>query len=554
MSKIIVLPDGLKDKIRAGEVVERPASVVKELIENSLDAGSKNISIEILRGGIKLISVSDDGEGMEGDDALLSLKRHATSKISSADDLFNIRTLGFRGEALPSIASVSRLTLLTAPKGSSSGVSISVEGGSITDVRDAPGRGTSIEVRDLFFNTPARRKFLKSPSTELLHIINTVTKYALSFPDAGFGLKAEGHESIALPPASGLRERLMQIYGGEFLDGLIEMEDKEGDMRLKGFFSSPANLRNSKFHQFIFINGRPVRDSSILHAIYHSYDGILHKGRHPIFFIFAHIDPAKVDFNVHPAKQEVRFQDKDSLYKFLLNALRGAQSRKKTEDNITPWTGETSVSYPPATGIRQIGEFSVSEAVGELSYGAEVPFIYIGETFVAFSGKGSLTLLDHHAAHERVLYEKLLSGIDLNSYRLLFPKQATLSHREYMVIVKNIELLSEFGLEVEDFGKDTVIVRSIPEALNEADIRVILLDVAGAIEEGTPPGKTLKEDIAAKVACHSSIRGRRILGKGELLSLLESLEKTENPGQCPHGRPTRITYSMDELKRLFKRK
>lgn len=547
MPQIKILMPDLRNKIAAGEVIERPASVVKELIENSIDAGSTDIRIDVLYGGKKLIRISDNGVGMDREDAMLCFERHATSKLATEDDLFNIKTMGFRGEALPSIASVSKVKLTTGLKDSTLGVSVEIHGGEVKEVKDFPSIGTSVEVRDLFFNTPARKKFLKSNSTELLHIIDIVTKEALSHWEIGFRLTSDNHETINLPRASGPKERIMQIYGDEFLDGLMEVKSVENldggqwiNVKMNAFVSKSGSFRNNKAHQFIFVNRRPIKDQSISHAVYQAYEGILPHDKHPIFFLFIEIDPRKIDFNVHPTKREVRFEDKESVYRFVNSTIRDAMKGKRIE-----------FIYNEQPLIQPVSE--ISENL-EFLYTPSLPSIYLGDTFIAVSGKGGLTLMDHHAAHERILYEKFLKGVDLNSHQLLFPRQVKLSHKEYRVILENLSILRDFGIDVDDFGHDTIIVRSLPDVLKEADIRGILSDVASCIIEGVAPDKSLKEAIVAKIACHKSVRGKEILNQEEVSSLIAKLEQTDYPDYCPHGRPTRIFFSLDDLKKMFKRK
>lgn len=559
MPLIRTLPEALANKIAAGEVIERPASVVKELVENSLDAGCASVRVEVRRGGRKLIRVSDDGSGMDREDALLSIERHATSKLSGEEDLFNIRTMGFRGEALPSIASVSRLRILTAPRGAREGVSLDSEGGKVKEVRDAPAVGTTVEVRDLFFNTPARRKFLKRDSTELMHVIDAVTRLALSHPGVGFTMVSDSQETMGLPRASGHKERLMQLYGAEFTEGLAALERASDGIRVEGFLATGENLRRTRSNQMVFINGRPVREPSVSHALYSAYEGGLPGDRHPPFFVFLEMDAARVDFNVHPAKREVRFEDKDSVYRFVRAAAADALRR--------------AAPAPPAPGGPAFGGTCGPEAATGAAYSASGPseaagvseslplsgqwegrsFIYLGEAFVAFSQAGGLTLIDHHAAHERVLYERLLDGAEVESLRLLFPRQVRLSPKEYAAVLEHRGMLSEMGMEVEDFGRDTVLVRSLPRAMAEADIGGVLSDAAARMLEGADPGQGLKAAVAARMACHGSVRGTRVLGPEALSALLRDLEAARDPEHCPHGRPTRLHFSLEELRKLFKR-
>lgn len=553
MPRIKILPIDLRNKIAAGEVIERPASVVKELIENALDAESTEIKIEVLDAGKKMIKVTDNGIGMDKDDALLCLERHATSKIINDSDLFNIKTLGFRGEALPSIASVSKIRLITGQKGSDSGISIEIAGGDIKEIRDSAFSGTSVEVKDLFFNTPARKKFLKTKNTELFHIIDTVTKEALSHHEVGFKLLTENQETILLPKASEPKERIMQIYGNEFLQGLTEINNEQGGMKLKAFVSHAGNYRNNKAHQFIFINKRPIKDFSLSHAIYNAYEGMIPKEKHPVFFLFLELNPKKVDFNVHPTKKEVRFEDKESVYRFATasvgDVIRGQRTEFTKSFVEAPNIQARPMHYNPSWQTSS----EIAEPM-ELAYKPSLSSIFLGDVFVAVSGKAGLTLIDHHAAHERILYEKLLKKIGIISHRLLFPQQINLSPKEYIALLENKDSVLEFGIEFSDFGHNTIIIHSLPDLLSDADLRGILTDVASALIEGASPNKTLKEEIASRIACHSSVRGRNILSQEEISNLVFDLEKTENPDYCPHGRPTRIFFSIDDMKKMFKRK
>ncbi|HTZ18700.1 MAG TPA: DNA mismatch repair endonuclease MutL [Dissulfurispiraceae bacterium] len=582
MNVIKVLPLLLRNKIAAGEVIERPASVVKELLENSIDAGSTRIEITISGAGKKLIRISDNGSGMGREDALLAFERYATSKIDSEEDLFNIRSMGFRGEALSSIAAVSKVRLVTARKengldDNQTGICIEISGGEVRSVKDCPASGTVIEVKDLFFNTPARRKFLKSDNTENYHIIDAVTREAIPHFDIGFVLMTEGEETLSLPPAASPRERIMQVYGKSFVDGMIETSSEETDYSLRAFIGKASNVRSSRNSQFLFINRRPVKDQAVNHAIYKAYEDLIPRDKHPVFFIFLEIDPERVDVNVHPAKREVRFEDKTGVYNFVLrtcrDAIRGAAvdfvSEAPEGERIG---GQYSIGFPPQTSDMQRRFFTrepgsaadmISEAAGQsygTAYGPGVASIYIGETFVAFPSDGGLTLLDYHAAHERVNYERLLKKSGLVSHRLLFPQQAKVGPKEYRIILGNLQLLSDFGIEAEDFGHRTIIVRSLPEMLKDADVRELLNDVAACmVEEGSQlsaspePLESVRKSVAARMACHSSIRGKEVPDGVRISELVKSLGLCEEPDRCPHGRPTRIFISTAELKKMFRK-
>lgn len=562
MSRIKILQPDLRNKIAAGEVIERPASVVKELIENSIDALSTDIRIEITNGGKHRMAVSDNGIGLDHEDALLAFQRHATSKLLKEADLFHIVTLGFRGEALPAIASVSKVTLTTRAEGAAAGLFLELSGGELKEKKEAAHpQGTSVVVKDLFYNTPARKKFLKSTSTELYHIIDTVTRTAMSHWDIGFRLITDHHQTMELPLASGIKERLIQIYGKEFLDELSEVTASTQDMSLHAFVSNTRRFRNSKSHQFIFVNRRPVKDPSVSHAVYKAFEGILPQDKHPVFFVFIESDPSRVDFNVHPAKREIRFDDKETVYRFVrsttqdaVKADRTAYAKHFTEVPSQVATAETHGIYAadPASHFSLHKPF-VSENL-ELQYRPSLPHIYLGGTFIAVSGKGGLTIIDHHAAHERVLFEKLLRGVSVNTVQLLFPKQVRLSAKEHRALLQNIEVIKSLGIEIEDFGQNSIIIRSLPEELNSPELDSIMSDIAAGLIEGKTSHKSLQENLAAVIACHSSVRGKDILTQEEIASLVEALEMTENPDQCPHGRPTRLFYSLNDLNKLFKRK
>ncbi len=588
MSVITVLPVPLRNKIAAGEVVERPASVVKELIENAIDAEGTRISVETVRAGKKLIHVSDNGTGMDREDAVRAFERYATSKIKDEQDLFNLKTMGFRGEALSSIAAVSKMTLMTAVRSGgygpgAAGTCVEIAGGEIVSVKDCAAAGTSIEVRELFFNTPARRKFLKSDATENYHIIDTVTREALSHPHLMFVLRMDGSEVFSLPAAASLRERLLQLYGKDFIDGLIEhgpANAADTGVTVSVFTSGLAHMKNNRNTQFIFVNRRPVKDQSVAYAVCKAYEGMVPREKHPAFFIFLDIDAGQVDFNVHPAKREVRFAQKVSIFDFVCHAVKEGLKKDAgfcfTDVGFDPEKIGTATDFETKTVAVPIFSGTtlpvglISEQIETFSTGP-APLLYLGDTFVAVAAVGGLVLLDYHAAHERVNYERFLKRRDLQAYRLLFPLQVKLQRGEYAVLLEHLHLLNEVGLEAEDFGHDTILIRSIPEVLRDADLASLVSDVAAAILE--IPGKSssknisgsaghvgesgpvelIRKSIAARLACHSSIRGKEVPDGTRVTGLLKSLEATDNPHSCPHGRPTRIVISLDELRKMFKK-
>jgi len=580
MNTIKVLPLLLRNKIAAGEVIERPASVVKELVENAIDAGSSRIEIFILGAGKKLIRISDNGNGMDREDALVAFERYATSKISEEDDLLRIRSMGFRGEALSSIAAVSKVRLITAPKVNASaepltGICVEMAGGQMKSIKDCAASGTTIEVKDLFFNTPARRKFLKSDTTENYHIIDTVTREALSHCDIGFILHIEGEDIFSLSPAFSVKERIMQVYGKGFADGMIETAAQGDNYSLRIFLGKASEVRSNRNSQFLFINQRPIRDQAVNHAVYKAYNDLIPRDKHPVFFIFLDIDPQSVDVNVHPTKREVRFEDKTGIYNLIFRtateALRGSDldflSITSAGDKIEGQYSVGSVSGPIVQGKRGLmpteqgasGFAPIAESLG-VAYETAINFLYLGETFVAIPSEKGLILLDYHAAHERVNYERLLKKNDLLSHRLLFPQQAKVGPKEYRVILENLSLLNDFGIEAEDFGHGTVLVRSLPKMLRDSDVKELLSDFAACIAEEGPgvnqavePLSSLQRSVAARLACHSSIRGKEVPDKLSISELLKSLDACEDPDRCPHGRPTRILISAAELKKMFKK-
>lgn len=584
MPKINILPLNIRNKIAAGEVVERPASVVKELIENSLDAESTIINIDIFRAGKKLIKVSDNGIGLDREDALIAFERYATSKIKDEDDLFNIKTMGFRGEALSSIASVSKVKMATSYK-DSTGTCIEIINGEIKEIRDCSTVGTTIEVKDLFFNTPARLKFLKSDSTENYHIIDVVTKAALPNYKTGFFLKIDNNEVLSLPAASEYRERILQAFGKDFVDELIETSFNENHLSIKAFIDKGLHLRSNKNNQFIFINNRPVKDQTISYAVYKAYEGLIPKDKHPVFILFLNIKPDSVDFNVHPTKREVRFKDKNMIFNFVYKAIKEAlkTSNERSDYHLVKEFisqgvhNDISAHRYIDTIISEQPLISENESLYKTSsYFDNIPSLYLGDTFIAITNEKGLIIIDYHALHERINYERLLKKIEYNKnketsntssekpsaknfsiYRLLFPQQVRLKSGEYMVILENSDILNEFGIEVDDFGHDTIIIRSIPEFLKNADLNNLISDIAtyliNAKFKEIEPLSNIKKTLAAKIACHTSIRGKEIPDSSRIAKLLKDIEDIENPDYCPHGRPTRIFLSLEDLRKMFKK-
>ncbi len=575
MSIISILPDQLINKIAAGEVIERPASVVRELVDNSIDAGGSRIDIEILHAGKKLIKVSDNGAGMNREDAILCLERHATSKIKTEDELFDISTLGFRGEALPAIASISKITLSTSAQKSDIGIKVEIGPDRKKEISDAPPvSGTVVEIRDIFYNTPARRKFLKTNPTELSHIIETVVQKAFAYPEISFSLTHNNNELLNAPAAAGLKERLKQLYGDEMAGEFLGVKRESKAIKITGFTSSADFIRSTRSHQSIFINRRPVKNPTVNHAVYNAYREVLQKNRHPAYFLFLEIDPKNVDVNVHPAKREVKFERPDDIHRFTRAAVYEALN-PGAEVDISPALSVGRAGYHRGQGF-QSGQHD-NPAVNEPPSGifdnsqtdffssgitADVSsFFHIGESFIATVTDKGLVIIDQHAAHERIMYEKFLRKTSIETETLFLPLRIELPVREYNLIVKHKDFLNDLGLDIEDFGANNVIVRSIPREFKKADMKGLLMDISFDILEEETSGikgdlnrQDLLKKVAAGLACHKSVRGREQLNNEELSKMMSDLDKTEEPSKCPHGRPTRIFFQLDDLQKMFKRK
>lgn len=584
------LADNVIDKIAAGEVVERPASVLKELIENSIDAGAKSIEVEIRSGGLQGILVRDDGCGMPRDEIGLALSRHATSKLVEFDGLEQIQTLGFRGEALPSIASVSRLTLTTRTAHDSHGWRVIGDGGgSVSDPEPAQQRvGTEIEVQDLFFNVPARRKFLRSASTEFSHIRRFVRQLALSRSGIEFQLHHNTRQVDRYPAAvsnSTLNARLQTAFDAHFADNSIRVEWEEDGIRASGWVGPPDYTRSQPDQQFLFVNGRGIRDRSIAHGVKQAYlDVLFDTSRFPIFALYLDFDPKLADVNVHPAKAEVRFKQPRDMYWFVIRAIRGALSgdrpgtrrmAKSALDSVAvqepsafPDSQQRTMALPldsgwsetfrhpstPLTGPykRQISdEQSVVPPLG-------FALAQLGGAYVLAENKDGLIIVDMHAAHERLNYERLKNeyeALDLQVQTLLVPYVFYVSAEEAEVAIAHQDLLSGLGFDVSLAGDNSLSIRSIPRILKECDIEKLIADViADLIEHGSSARvEQIRNELLATVACHSAIHANQQLSLPEMDALLRQMETTGLSGYCSHGRPTWNQITMKELDRLFYR-
>lgn len=592
MSRIRLLSEQVASQVAAGEVVERPASVVKELVENSLDAGATHIEVAIRRGGISSIRVTDDGCGMDRDDALLCLERHATSKIRTGADLAAIRTLGFRGEALPSIASVSRFRLATRERGAEAGTEILVNGGKIESVRecgDAPG--TSIEARHLFYNLPARRKFLRTENTESSHVQHQLMLQAVGHPGVGFVLVEDGRTVWQLPPAAGLLDRVRDLAGADLAAQMIELArcDRAG-ITVSGLICKPGVSRATRAGQIVFVNGRPVENPILNQALREGYHTALMKGQFPVTYLFVEMDPAAVDVNVHPAKREVRFRDGIAVREAVVEAVRaGIESgRDRWRESFRPvaglpaaptfradWAGAAGVSVGVPVPDRDnapepelpipVPQVSPSPPLArpgapEMPAASQFRILgVLGKLYVLMENAEGLVLVDQHAAHERILFEELRKRMETGaapSQRLLIPATVQVPPRDADWIERNLETLAAMGVAIEPFGPNTFKVDGLPPFLRCADPAALLRYLVDELRRtsGASSKMRLGEDVIAKTVCRWAVKANDALREPELVKLVEDLLACDLPYCCPHGRPTMIQISFDELERKFGRR
>jgi DNA mismatch repair protein MutL len=573
---IRLLSPEVASQIAAGEVVERPASVVKELVENALDAGAKTISVRIEEAGQRLIEVADDGSGIPAGELALAVSRHATSKLASAKELFSISTLGFRGEALASIGSVSRMTITSRATGAEIGARICVEGGQEGSVEQTGVPvGTVVQVENLFYNVPARLKFLKSDTTERRTIDTFVTRYALAYPDVRFKL-AEGKKVTLQTSGDGDRRAILAIlYGVETAKQMLEVIAEDEGLKLSGYISPTSITRSNRREMTFFINGRWVQDIPLNAALTQAYHTLLMVGRYPLATLFLEVDPAAVDVNVHPAKAEVRFREQDKVFSFVQRAVRRALLAYAPVPSLPPTTlwGSRPAAEPRQEGLdwsmaqeaKQAEEAEASagsESEAGQSAFANIPLLrligQIGATYLVAEGPDGLYLVDQHAAHERVLFEKLMLQHDkrnIPSQTLLEPVSATLPPAQATLLGEQLELLNHFGFQVEAFGPNTFQVRAMPTLFSGSDAAAALRALVEDFEEDeTPLQEELEARIAARVCKRMAVKAGQTLSSDEQHALLIDLENCDSPRTCPHGRPTMIHLSVDMLERQFGRK
>ncbi|PUA27269.1 MAG: DNA mismatch repair protein MutL [Cellvibrio sp. 79] len=625
MRKIKLLSPRLANQIAAGEVVERPSSVIKELLENSLDAGATRLEIDIEEGGIKLMRVRDNGGGIDKDDLPLALSRHATSKIYELDDLEAVATLGFRGEALASISSVARLALISSTNEESAGWQVVAEGRDMeTQVSPAPHpRGTTVEVRDLFFNTPARRKFLRTDKTEYTHLEDVVKRLALSRFDVAFNLRHNNRAIYSWRAGDSQLEqerRVAQVCGPAFMENAVHIDIERSGLRLWGWVAQPTFSRSQADLQHFYVNGRAIRDKLVSHAVRQAYQDVLYHGRHPAFVLYLELDPSTVDVNVHPTKHEVRFRDNRSVHDFIYSSLHHALARVRPEDTlarresnendeasgVNPFTlatqktvqgiaagefkGQETIGFRAPVGGGYQGNYqstyrpsspdentvreqmavygalhssplknnplpeTQSEDIPPLGYAlAQLKGIYI----LAENAQG-LILVDMHAAHERITYERMKESFScggIQTQPLLVPESIAISEKEADCAESFHDIFKSLGFELQRAGPETLLIRQIPVILNRAKVEQLVRDVlSDLIEHGTSERiQHHINEILGTMACHGSVRANRKLTVPEMNALLRDMEATERSGQCNHGRPTWLLQSLDELDKLFMR-
>jgi DNA mismatch repair protein MutL len=603
------------NRIAAGEVVERPASAVKELAENALDAGAKRIDVRIEAGGLSLILIEDDGEGMDADMLAIAIERHATSKLpvgaDGADDLLNIHSMGFRGEALPSIGSVARLTLVSQARGSNEAFELHVEGGRTGEVKPAAplGRsGTRVSVRDLFYATPARLKFLKSERAETSAVIDMIKRLALARPDVAFSVHADGRARLSVPaethdnPEEARRARLSAVLGADFGENALALDQTREGVRLTGFASLPTYNRGTNQHQHLFVNGRPVKDRLIVGAVRGAYQDFLARDRHPVVALYVEVPADQVDVNVHPAKAEVRFRDAGLVRGLIVGALRHALAgaghrasttvagfalgRARPEGAPAPslplsrsgWANRPSPAWEasladnaqapydpgPHPAVPGMGEsprpaFEGAAAPDETGWPLGAARAQVHTTYVIAETSDGLVIVDQHAAHERLVYERMkrqLAETGVARQSLLVPEIVELDEAEARRVLERADELAELGLVVEPFGAGAIAVRETPALLKRLDVQGLIRDLADELAE-YDEALALKEkleEVVGTMACHGSVRAGRRLGMEEMNALLREMEATPHSGQCNHGRPTYVELKLADIERLFGRR
>ncbi len=627
MPNIRKLPVGLVNKIAAGEVIERPASVIKELLENSIDAGADTIEVSVEGGGIELIRISDNGCGVEHDQLELALDPHATSKLQTSDDLFDVHTLGFRGEALASIAEISHLSFRSRTADSDSGYELRCNGGEREPIRPCPmGVGTTVEIRNLFFNTPVRRKFMKSASTEIGHVTDAFARIALAFPNVRMTLRSNDRVVHDLPPTPRWADRIRAFYGDEIADALIAVKHNDEHVNLRGYVTDPSVSRANNRFQFLFLNGRYIRDRALQHALGEAYRGLLIVGRMPICFLHIEIDPKVVDVNVHPTKVEVRFADSGAIYSRILHTLRHqflssnlvakvggdpslaeapmpmsvltpiersvhigsgdelmAWARQQSPATLSDHSSPVATLAPPYPGMgRGIPDFQPYPEPGRLSTDplrltpvpnpapairptqdtisghARSEGFQIHDRYLITQDEAGMVIIDQHALHERIMYEQIKTKVlskSLEKQRLLVPETVTLTASERGIAMDAKDMLAEIGIDIEPFGGDTLLVTAYPSILTKMSPAEMLRSILEALISGGKKinARDILDDLMNMMACKAAIKAGDRLSSEEISALLEQRHCYQDTHHCPHGRPTALFFSREQLDKMFKR-
>lgn len=580
--KISLLSEEVISRIAAGEVVERPAAVVKELLENSIDAGSRAITVDVKDGGLSLIRVTDDGEGMSRDDASRAFQRHATSKLQSDVELWSIRTMGFRGEALPSIAAVARVRLLTATRSADIGTGLEVVGGIVGKITDAPPLpGTRIDVADLFHNQPARKKFLKSMSTECSHIIRVVQQAALAWPSIQFRLTHNAEELLNYPTVSSPADRIAQVYRPAFLGQCVPIQGALPGVAVSGYIIDAIHAKSLRTPQELFVNRRPIRSLAVSHAVGEGYGSFVAKGCHPRFALFLEVDPDRVDVNVHPTKREVRFSDNETVHQLVRRAVRQALSREDrtnessqqassvgVDHRSSSVVGPPSLREPPSTNPMPSSWQATETQLAFVSEAAEpydrvpsaevIPLGQINGTFLVAQVGGDLAVIDQHTAHERVLFERLLRAWTtrkIEAQALLIPDTVELLPMHVSLLQRYQGDLEKLGLEIEPFGASTVLIRSAPVGLGQIEAGRFLPDLLDDLTQwDSMTGLEARvRSVLASIACHGAVRAGRLMKLDEIKVLVEDWRSEGEITTCPHGRRTSFRLTTGELEKMFGR-
>jgi len=611
-SLIKVLPVEVANRIAAGEVVERPASVVKELLENALDAGARNLNLDLEEGGVRLVRLSDDGVGMSRDDLALCTLSHATSKIGSVDDLFRVASFGFRGEALPSIASVSETTVLSRQKNDEIGARLVCRGGEFEEPVPAGGPvGTTVEVRNLFFNVPARRKFLKRTRTELSHCLEAVTRLLLPEPGVSIRITHDGRRVLEVGPDENLRDRVRTFFGKKLAEPLLETEGREGDLALEALIGPPSEVRTTSRHQYLYLNGRFVRDRSLSFAVRDAYRGLVMPKDQPVFFLHLSMDPSGVDVNVHPTKTEVRFRDKDRVFSLVRSTVRRCiidvagdrPLRFKEQQTGAGSAGSSAPASPPTrqqllsdlekeldapaavpAALPPMADFSSQVAemaadrglVGagnpcrghgavrpvpetELDAGVSGRFVQVHRSYIVLESPEGLRIVDQHALHERRIYEDLLRRFDSSDgedQRLLVPEVVDLGAADQALLLSKVEDLRPLGLEIEPFGGTSVCVHAVPMVLSRISPADLVQDLIEVLREDAARlrAEDLVKETVAGLACRAAVKFNDPLSSDEIEDLLRWSRENPEARNCPHGRPVAVSVTLRELENQFQRK